>query len=300
MTKLVALPSAPEQLDAIGDPGASVVAALSTAKGWLEQARVIDLPDVVEAKARAEAIRCYVAQKELGQEAELAAAEIVRRAERRIGELVREGQAAGEIRRQGEHAHVANQYGAVDSQGTNCSPKLSPEGMFSGAKDRAETYAMTDDVSPEEFEEALGEAKAEANLTRKNVVRKVREVKEERVGPGRSKLPRAERIAQIQDLAKRGHSSEQIGSQLGIQPGHVRRLAAEEGIPLQADEAMGRARRIDPNRIVRETVATLEGLVSILDLVDLDCVDHTSVDEWTTSLRRSLRSLQRFTKELSS
>jgi hypothetical protein len=293
---LVVVPTSPE-LDAANDPGASVVAALETAKGWLEQARVIDLPNVVEAKARAEAVRCYVAQKHLGKEAELAASEIVRRAERRIGELVREGQAAGEIRKQGEHKVIANQHGAVDSSGTNSSPKQPAGEMFASTRDRADIYAMTDDVSPDEFEEALGEAKDEENLSRRNVVRKVREVKDRGSAP-RSKGSKAERVEQIRELARMGNTSDQIASQVGIGLDHVRRLAAEEGIELQADRAIGRARRIDPNRVLRETVTTLEGVVSTLHLIDLDRVERDSVDESVASLRSSLRQLQRFTKEL--
>lgn len=47
-------------------------------------------------------IRVYTQQKDMGHEAGLSAAEIVRRAERRIGQLIREGQAAGEIAKRGD------------------------------------------------------------------------------------------------------------------------------------------------------------------------------------------------------
>jgi hypothetical protein len=69
-------------------------------------------------------------------------------------------------------------------------------------------------------------------------------------------------------------------------------------VRIAADEAIGRVRAIDSNRVVRETTEQLEALVSVLRLVEFEDLDGTAVEAWTASLRRSLRALQRFTKEL--
>jgi hypothetical protein len=294
MTSPPVLPESTELIDASGDPGAFVVAAVGRAKRWLEQATTTDLPAVVDAKARAEAIRCYVLQKELGRDAELAAAEIVRRAERRIGELIREGQDRGEIRRVGEGSRDHDQPSAVNR-------RLSPSSFASSTElsgNGVGIYAMTDDVSSDEFEEALEGAKVERNLSRRNLVGKIREVKERRP-KDQSREPRTIRAEQIADLAARGQSSAQIAEVIGVRADHVRRVASQEGIPLPADEAIGRTRRIDSNRIVRETVETLANHASLLDLVEVTELEPASVEEWVTSLKQSLRTFQRFTKELS-
>ncbi|WP_055751031.1 hypothetical protein [Frankia sp. AvcI1] len=55
------------------------------------------LPDT-----QAEAIRIYTTSKQLGKDAELSAAEIVRRAERGIGIAIRRGQEAGAIAKRGD------------------------------------------------------------------------------------------------------------------------------------------------------------------------------------------------------
>jgi hypothetical protein len=289
VTALATLPASPTVLASEDDPGTFVLAALDHAKQWLQQATTTDLPTIVEARARAKAIECYVAQKDLGRDAALAAAEIVRRAERRIGELIREGQAAGEIRRRGQREDRAA------SHDLPAPTDFASEGELK-ATDTG-IYAMTDGVSAEDFEEAVEEAKAERNLARANVIRKARAVGARRASE-EERQPRAVRLRQIRELAGSGYSSPQIASRLGVSVEHVRRLAAEGDIALVADEAIGRARAIDPNRVVQQTVETLEALVSALGLVEHQRLDQDRVADWATSLRRSLRSLQRFTKEL--
>jgi hypothetical protein len=293
MSHALVLPDVPESIDVTADPASFVVAAVSHAKGWLEQARTTDLPEVVEAKARAEAIRCYVAQRDMGRDAELAATEIVRRAERRIGELIREGQSSGEISKRGDNTREDQ-----PSRERLVPTDFAAEHELSGHG--AGIYAMTDGVSSEEFEEALSEAKEEGNLSRRNVVRKVRDLQEREPADEPGRQPKAVRVQQIREMAAKAYTSRQIAASIGVQPDHVRRLAADAGIELQADRAIGRVRPIDSNRVVAEAVSTLEHLPDVLELVAFAELDRESVEEWVSSLRRSLRALQRFTKELSS
>src|SRR5579875_2695711 len=108
----------------------------------------------------------------VGQDDELAATEIVRRCERRIGQLVREGQERGEIAKPGD-------IGAMPGPRTGGEPgnqrgeHLGRPGEVAGLG----TAALTDhytlaDAPNDTFEAAIREARDEGNLSRANVVRR--------------------------------------------------------------------------------------------------------------------------------
>src|SRR6185369_15788693 len=80
-----------------------VVQACERAKVWLAHALEHGgIEQIAELKCQAEAIRVYTMSKQLGLDAQLSAAEVVRRAELGIGLAVRKGQTAGEIRKAGD------------------------------------------------------------------------------------------------------------------------------------------------------------------------------------------------------
>jgi hypothetical protein len=110
-------------------------------------------------------------------------------------------------------------------------------------------YDLADDVTDEQFEGVIEEAKTEQNLSRANVVRKIK---------GETK-PKQER-----------------------------------------HEMLHGTRRIDPNRIVRETVISLEGLAVGLSLLDgrYGELDPDEIEGWVTSLRSSLQSVNRLVREM--
>lgn len=168
--ELAILASDTSMLDAAGDPATFVVLACERAKDWLRQAvEHGDIDQIVELKSQAEAIRIYTTQKQLGKDAELAAAEIVRRAERGIGVAIRRGQDGGTIRARGE--------GGGDPRFVDPQPRetrMSPAAYIPNNAERTAIYDVTDSVSDEQFDEAIDEAKAENNLSRANVVRKIR------------------------------------------------------------------------------------------------------------------------------
>lgn len=147
----------------------SVVALLERGKTWLTMAveRDTEIGDFVEFKGQAETIRVYTVQKQLGKDAELAAAELVRRAERGIGVAIRAGQKAGTV------MTVRDGASRRESNLVPVENKVSTRSFFAGGKDMSETYALTDGVTNEQFDAAITEAKAEGNLSRANVVRKV-------------------------------------------------------------------------------------------------------------------------------
>lgn len=283
-------------LERAADPAEFVVLACERAKEWLKQAvEHGEIDQIVEVKSQAEAIRIYTTQKQLGKDAELAAAEIVRRAERGIGVAIRKGQEEGSIRRQGQGSTGTPPRANRERGDTQLSSPTDylPQHELSGGGHGAGVYDVTDDVTDEQFEEAIEEAKSEKNLSRANVVRKVKE------SGALTKQSVELRLEQIRKLAETGHHSNGIAKKLGVTARYVRDLANQNGIPLP-DAILGRTRHVDANRVLQESVTTLEGLVIGLSLIEdqMDQLDPEQVKEWAISFGASVRSLNRFRKQL--
>jgi hypothetical protein len=295
----------PQVVERSADPAGFVVAACERARAWLREAlEGGQIERIAELKSQAEAVRVYTVQKQLGKDAQLAAAEIVRRAERGIGVAIRCGQAAGEISRRAGHG--GNQHRRAETVASGfCMAK--PSDYASAAEltgNGAGIYRLTDGVSDTCFEAALAAAQAEADLSRTNVVRKIREYGG--AAPGGAPGPAAgdqavsspERHRELTvELAARGMTSRQIAARLGVSDQRVRQIARAHQITIRADAVAGR-RRLDSTRIAREAVHALEGLAMSVQLADLTEIDPAQVPEWTTSLARSLRTLGRFARQL--
>lgn len=319
----------PADVEAAADPAQYVVQACERAKTWLAHALEHGgIEEIVELKSQAEAIRIYTMQKQLGKDAELSAAEIVRRAERGLGLAVRRGQRRGEIARHGEGGGPKRDYSRVrDGQAETVrvdpnrdATKMSPGQFFAHAQERVDAYLMADNATDEQFDTAIEDGKAEGNLSRASVVRRVRSRREaqeardnamsaedldadvdEWIPAANDRGPKAfaRRRELIRDLAGKAWTSRQIGERINITPDGVRKIARDEGIAVPADEVMGGTRqKIDSTRIVRETVNGLEGLEIALDLVSYDDLDRSEIEHWTTSLTTSIRILNRLNKRL--
>ncbi len=104
---------------------------------------------------------------------------MVRRAERGVGLAIRKGQAEGTVQRTGEHRFQGNQHGvrevAVDDGNSSTKVAVREIASQDELSSRVGIYGVTDGVSDAQFDEALAEAKGEGNLSRANVVRKVRD-----------------------------------------------------------------------------------------------------------------------------
>ena len=306
MTASLALAVDPVAMERVIDPGGFVVRVCEQAKALLEEALERgQLEQIAEVKSQAEAVRVYTVQRQLGRDAQLAAAEIVRRAERGIGVAIRRGQAAGPIRRRGDHGS-ARMAGNGDG---NTISKPGPGDFASAVELRgngAGIYHLTDGVSDEDFEQAVAAAKAEQDLSRANIVRKIRQRRSPAPpGPG-GQAPAADSTSAVagqpsRDLIARhaaaGMSSRQIGDRLGIGGHEVRQIAREQGIAIPAD-MVGRTRRPDTNRIVRETAHALEGLAISVQLADPADLDPAEAAEWAASLARSIRVLSQFLAQM--
>jgi len=134
---------------------------------------------------------------------------MVRRAEYALGKAIRAGQERGEI------LSRHNTRGGVPTPGVKGSAsrtslnnvlddrksptEFAPLHELTG-NDRDGIYAMVDGVTEPEFDAAIDDAKAEGNLSRANVVRKIKGVKSEGLTP-------VEKLAKIRELAPRGYTS---------------------------------------------------------------------------------------------
>lgn len=172
-TAVVRLPQT-AAIEQAHDPARAAVEVLVQARDMLDQAsRDEDIDRLIELKDGAELIREWSAQKKMGLELELSAAEFVRRTERAIGKAIRAGQERGEIRRMGQVVRKANQHGrSADAEDIGNST-VGASDLVPNDKELTDIYAFADQVEDDVFEEALSEAKAEENLSRANVRRKV-------------------------------------------------------------------------------------------------------------------------------
>ena len=298
-------PADPSVIEQAENPGALIVQACQHAKAWLRKAlEVGDIDQIAELKSRAEALRVYTVQKQLGKDAQLAATEIVRRAERGIGLAIRQGQEEGSIIRHGGtrgSKHDDNEFDPRPVTDFATYDELNGNGSTTGI------YAMTDGVPDEDFENAVVEGKAGENLSRANVVRKIRHQRtpasrdggEQVPEPGdRSGVAAARRAELIRRWAGEGSTSRQIAGLLGIRDDAVRRLARDHGISIRADDAVGRTRRLDSSRIVRETANALEALATGAGLVSPAELDKAQIPGWASSMTASLRELSQLVKAM--
>jgi hypothetical protein len=311
MTAELALAADPAMIERAEDPGEFVIQACQRARTLLRQALDRgDIDQIAELRSQAEAIRVYTTQKQLGTEAQRAAGEIVSRADRGLGLAIRRGQAAGEVTKKGDHQGNQHANGRVaNGDSSKSAPTdFAPRGeLYGGGGGKPGIYHLTDGVSEKEFEDALAQAKAEGDLSRPNVVRKIRERRtpaspddgEQVPEPAdRSSQAAARRAELIRRWAGEGSTSRQIAGLLGIRDDIVRRIAREHAISIRADEAVGRTRRLDSNRIVRETANALEALATGAGLVSPAELDKAQIPGWASSMTTSLRELSRLARTL--
>lgn len=271
---------------------------LENAKNWLATAVERTGPEQI-ANARAEIATAAEATKQynLSKEIQLDSQEMLRRAEYTLGKAIRKGQADGSVAGEHDHGGPAVDYvrhGRVVHVADRLreeKPK-SPKDIVGAASHSSVSalYRLSDDVEPEAFDAAVEAAKAEGDLTRANVVRKINK----QDGP-ESREQRADLIA---ELAARGYTSRQMPKQVGVTEETVRQIARDFGIEIPADKTVGNTRRANSNDIAGKTVTALEGLVMGVELIDYAELDPVEARQWVASLTDSLRVLNRFAKQI--
>jgi hypothetical protein len=294
---LALLANDPTSLDVFDDPGKQIELACQRANAWLKAGIDVRIETIVETKAQAAALAAFAIQKQLGHDAELAALEVQRRAERGIGLAIRRGQESGEIARPGDiGAEITpGNRGAGGIAGAVRGQHLQRPTDYATAEELSKAaYPLADGVTDDQFDDAIEEAKSERNLSRANVVRKVKGLD----GNGAKSAADPKRLEKITTLAGKGWSSPQIAREVGNTEEYVRKLARDNGIEIPADRLIGRTKRIDSGRIARETVMSLDALTSSLRLINYDDLDVAEAQEWATSLTESMRALNRFVKQI--
>lgn len=267
-----------------------VVAVLTHARHWLASAVEMTGPaDVAAVKATVAMAATYSRELQLSKEIQMDAQEMVRRAEYALGKSIRHGQQRGEIgdRASATASRIAHQTG--DTSLVKPSPTtFATSDELSG--NGGGIYAMADDVSAEEFEEAITEAKTEGNLSRANVVRKIK--------GQQSAMTRGDRAREIERLAGLGYSTRQIAPMVGIGERAVYDIQRDHQIEIPADRYVKRTRRIDTNRIISEAVSALEGIAMTLDLVNPADIDQEQARTWLNSLTESLQALSKAKRQI--
>lgn len=266
---------------------------LTEARSWLAHAvEATDPTSVANFKAQMATVVEATKQLGLSKEIQLDAIEMVRRAERGVGKAIRGGQERGEISTMGNR----NNYGGPDGPAHRQSPigtLSSPSDFLPTGSDRAATYAITDDVTDEDFDAALTEAKAEGNVSRANVVRKIK-------APGEATYSERQSAKwdRVATLAASGSSSQQIARDVGMGEAGVKSGAKQRGIDIRADRILGRVHRLDSNRIIRESVSALENIISGLALINPDDIDQEEAKKWTDSLTASRDALSQAIRKI--
>ena len=108
------------------------------------------------------------------------------------------------------------------------------------------------------------------------------------------------RVEKARQMASEGCTSAQIGQAIGVE--NMTGFKARHNLDVPADAVVGRSKKsVDADRVVSETVATLEGVVMSIGLIGDPAkagLDADQIDDWATSLGNSLRLLNRFSKQL--
>ena len=270
------------------DPQAREVAVtqmLTEARAWLAHAVESTGPQTIaNFKAQMATVAEATKQLNLSKEIQLDALEMVRRAERGVGLAIRKGQAEGTIETETEARVRA---GAIRQQSVeNILVKTRPADIASQDDLRgngAGILHLADGVTDEQFDSALTEAKDEGNLSRANVVRKVRNIKD---GTVETRDQRAKKIA---ELAASGHSTRQIAPLVGIGESAVANIVRDYGIHVPADALVKRTRRIRTPEVIENVIGTLDAATFSLGLINPSEVQGEQID----SLIQSISALRR-------
>lgn len=268
----------------------SVVEFLERSKWALDVAVEMTGPaEVALIKAQIVMAETYAKELSLSKDIQEQSKEMVRRAEYALGRAIRRGQEEGNVRpsRGGDTRTDLDRVGFNNPVSpTDFSTSDELYGNGAGIMHLA-------DADSEKFEDALADAKAEQNLSRANVVRKI---KGQQHSQGLTRQQRADLIA---DLAAQGYSSRQMTEKVGVRDDRVRQIARDFDIDIPADRVVGRSRRIDHTDVVEKTVTDLENTAEFIQAhVDLSQVDFSEADEWVSSLTKSISALTRFRNQI--
>lgn len=285
-----------DALDALDDTARemAVTRMLTEARSWLAHAVEATGPaEIATFKAQMATVAEATKQLGLSKEIQFDAQEMVRRAERGVSLAVREAQQRGDIARPHEGTGPRSDY-VRGGQVVHVDPlpntkKMSAGEFYSNGQQWSDSHSMAD-ATDEEFDEALAKAKGEGNLSRANVVRKIKS----EAGP----TTRDQRADLIANLADQGYSSRQMATKVGVRDDRVREIARDYSIDIPADRIIGRSRRVDSTDVVRNIVIGYENALAGDSAINWSDVDPSEAEEWVSSLTESIRNASDFRKKI--
>jgi ParB-like chromosome segregation protein Spo0J len=156
-----------------------------------------------------------------------------------------------------------------------------------------------DPTAPEEVRAVARDAAAEMDQTGKAWApfQKVKEAEKThppapKGGVNKSRAAVAARIEQARDLASTGRTSGQIAAAIGMSEASAKEMFRREGIDIPADRVVGRAHRLNANRVVEQTVRAAEPSPELLAAINYGDLDRALLGEWISSLSESLKALR--------
>lgn len=249
----------------------SVTVMLSHSRtGLLAAIAAQDLPGIVEYKAKASAIHEITKQLKLGKDMQLDAAEFIRRAERGLGVAIREGQANGTVAKKSESTGPQSDYvrggKVVHVDPLPDKKKKSPaEYIGNSGQTQHEIYALTDNVSDDQFEEALTEAKEEGNLSRANVARKAKA----KAKPALDDVISEDQVKDLADAAKKPPAPRPAGGPKG-----------------------------DPNEMLGNIDGMLRGIVGTLQFIRPEDINDSDRKRLVEGIFQSINQIRKSVKEI--
>lgn len=269
-----------------------IAANLEQADSWLRAALAVPSPDprsIADYKVQIAAVEQMARQLRLSKDTQLHATELVRRAERGVGVAIRKGQEAGTVLSTNAARSVAASEREASKRGEHKIHHMEDVLLRSDLLNDSEWYgpggngviAVTDGVTDEQFDSALCEAKDEGNVSRANVVRKIKGIQS-----GETRDQRARRVA---NLAAEGHSSRQIAPLVGIGEPALAAIIRDYGIDVPADQLVKNTKRIKSTDVVDNVIGTIEAATFSLSHVNPSDVQGEQID----SLIQSINALRK-------
>lgn len=273
---------------------------LSQAHDWMTTAlAATDVPATVKASSIKD-VRAYLAtvqeatrQKDLSKGIQEDATEMVRRAEYALGRAIREGQEHGEIASQGDIGRNRTSLSEVLASPTDFAR---PGELYGNGHGNQSTgiLGMADNAEPEEFEQALADAKEEGNLTRANVGRHIEAISA-KSSAQQSKWAEVRRLAEEERWASRD-----INARLHIyvRDNDFRREATKRGISFPADVVFSKKKQLQSLDIIQRAVTSAAVTAEALGIVSTDDVTPEQAAEWLPELTRGIRALNHLKTQL--
>ena len=251
----------------------AVTMYLASARDRLAEALEATGPHAVAGiKAEVATVAEMTKQLGLSKECRDDATEMVRRAEYALGKAIRKGQEEGTVKRK----HVTS-YADPHVMGIK-------DILTKGERNEAPVLDMAE-ATEEQFEDALTEARDEGNISRANVLRKIKQQA--------SPQTRDQRADQIEQLAQQGYTSHQIAPKVGVSDIRVRHIARDYGIDIPADRAVGKRQRLNANRILSGAAESVSAAAYSLQQINPLDLDKDEAQEWVDSLTESLTALRK-------